>query len=154
MLLVSSPFDAFILEEAGQLTEQVFFQYRELSASGPPRFTQVRTGKAALAALAKQRFDLILTMTSLSGMGINAFFTFSLVIGTGMAWQTALGAVFLSGVVFIVLSVTNVRTIILEAIPTSLRHAVAAGIGIFLTMIGLTNVGFIVSNPATVVGFG
>ncbi len=73
VLLVSSPYDAFILEEDGQLTEQVFFEYREVSASSPPRFTHVRTAKAAFAALAERRFDLILVMSSLSGMGVNAF---------------------------------------------------------------------------------
>lgn len=73
VLLVSSPYDAFILEEDGQLTEQVFFEYKEVSASAPPRFTHVPTGDAALEALAVQKFDLILTMTSLAGMGVNDF---------------------------------------------------------------------------------
>lgn len=73
VLLVSSPYDAFILEEDGQLTEQVFFEFREVSASSPPRFTHVRTAKAAFAALSERRFDLILVMTSLSGMGVNDF---------------------------------------------------------------------------------
>ncbi len=73
VLLVSSPFDAFILEEDGQLTEQVFFEYREISASSPPRFTHVRTDKAAFAALSQRRYDLILVMASLSGMSVNAF---------------------------------------------------------------------------------
>ena len=88
------------------------------------------------------------------GMGINAFFTYAIVLGQGVAWQTALGAVFISGIVFVILSVTNVRTMIVRAIPKSLRYAVAAGIGLFLTVIGLTNVGFIVSSPATTVAFG
>lgn len=73
VLLVSSPYDAFILEEDGQLTEQVFFQYRDVSASAPPRFSHVRTDKAAFAALKERRFDLIIVMASLSGMGVNAF---------------------------------------------------------------------------------
>lgn len=88
------------------------------------------------------------------GMGINAFFTFSLVIGMGISWQTALGAVFISGIIFLILSIFKVREIIVRAIPATIRYAVAAGIGIFLALIGLTSVGFIVSNPATVVGFG
>ncbi len=88
------------------------------------------------------------------GMGINAFFTFSLVKGMGLSWETALGAVFISGIIFIILSVTNVRVIIVRAIPNPLRHAVAAGIGIFLTLIGLTSVKFIVYKPATILGFG
>jgi hypothetical protein len=72
VLLVSSPYDAFILEEDGQLTEQVFLEYREVSASAPPRFTHVPTDRAALAALTERRFDLILVMTSFAGMGVNA----------------------------------------------------------------------------------
>ncbi|MDX1502543.1 MAG: hypothetical protein R3325_09270, partial [Thermoanaerobaculia bacterium] len=72
VLLVSSPYDAFILEEDGQLTEQVFFEFREVSASAPPRFTHVSTAAAALAAMERRRFDLILVMASLAGMGVNA----------------------------------------------------------------------------------
>ncbi|MCD6353347.1 MAG: NCS2 family permease, partial [Proteobacteria bacterium] len=88
------------------------------------------------------------------GMGINAFFTFSLVKGMGINWQTALGAVFISGIIFMLLSVTGVRTEIVKSIPKSLRFGLAAGIGIFLSLIGFTSVGFIVSNKATVVAFG
>ncbi len=72
VLLVSSPYDAFILEEDGQLTEQVFFEYRDVSLSGPPRVTHVATGEEALLQMQKQRFDLILVMASLSDMGVNA----------------------------------------------------------------------------------
>ncbi|MGM0366104.1 MAG: solute carrier family 23 protein [Actinomycetota bacterium] len=82
------------------------------------------------------------------GMGLNAFFTYTLVIGAGLAWQTALGAVFISGIIFIILTVTKVRTMILQAVPASLRYAVAGGIGLFLTLIGLRSVGFIVANEA------
>ncbi|URA10942.1 NCS2 family permease [Thermospira aquatica] len=88
------------------------------------------------------------------GMGINAFFTFSLVMGMGLSWQTALGAVFLSGIIFIILSILPVRLWILHAVPKSIRYGVAAGIGVFLTLIGFKSVGFIVSNEATLVGFG
>ena len=73
ILLVSSPYDAFILEEDGQLTEQVFFEYRDVSLSGPPRVTHAATGEDALRLLKTRRFDLILTMTSLADMGVNAF---------------------------------------------------------------------------------
>ncbi|MDH3744506.1 MAG: PEP/pyruvate-binding domain-containing protein, partial [Acidobacteriota bacterium] len=73
VLLVASPYDAFILEEDGLLTEQIFFEYREVSASSPPRFTHVRSVRAAFAALEKRRFDLILVMASLHGMGVNEF---------------------------------------------------------------------------------
>jgi hypothetical protein len=72
VLLVSSPYDAFILEEDGQLTEQVFFEYRDVSLSGPPRVTHVPSGEQALKRLDDQRFDLILVMTSVIDMGVNA----------------------------------------------------------------------------------
>ena len=72
VLLVSSPYDAFILEEDGQLTEQVFFEYRDVSLSGPPRVTHVPSGEQALSRLEDQRFDLILVMTSVIDMGVNA----------------------------------------------------------------------------------
>jgi len=88
------------------------------------------------------------------GMGINAFFTFTLVMGMGLSWQQALGAVFISGIVFILLSILPVRMWILQAVPKSIRYGVAAGIGLFLTLIGFKEVGFIVSNEATLVGFG
>ncbi|SIR26689.1 MULTISPECIES: NCS2 family permease [Pontibacter] len=88
------------------------------------------------------------------GMGLNAFFTFSAVMGMGITWQVALGAVFWSGIIFLLLSVFKVRTLIVKAIPRPLRYAIAAGIGLFITLIGFANAGFIVSNPATTVGLG
>lgn len=88
------------------------------------------------------------------GMGLNAFFTFAVVKGMGVAWQTALGAVFWAGIVFLILSIFNVRTYIVQAIPKPLRYAISSGIGLFITLIGLTNAKFIVSNPATLVGIG
>lgn len=88
------------------------------------------------------------------GMGINAFFTYTLVMGMGIRWETALGAVFLSGIIFMILSATNVRTEIVKAIPSSIRNGMAAGIGIFLSLIGFMSVGFVVPDKATIVGFG
>ena len=88
------------------------------------------------------------------GMGLNAFFTFSAVIGMKVPWQVALGAVFWSGVIFLILSAFNIRTYIVRAIPRPLRYAIAAGIGLFITLIGFVNAGFIVHNPATIVGIG
>lgn len=88
------------------------------------------------------------------GMGLNAFFTFSAVLGMGISWQVALGAVFWSGIVFLILSVFNIRTLIVRAIPRPLRFAIAAGIGLFITLVGLINAEFIVANPATVIGVG
>ncbi len=71
------------------------------------------------------------------GMGLNAFYTFTIVIGMGVPWQTALGAVFISGLVFILLTVTNVRQLLVEAMPASLKYAITVGIGLFITIIGL-----------------
>src|ERR1700726_3319406 len=88
------------------------------------------------------------------GMGLNAFFAFSVVLGLKVPWQQALGAVFWSGIIFLLLSVFNIRTYIVRAIPRPLRYAIAAGIGLFITLIGLVNARFIVYNPATIVGIG
>ena len=85
------------------------------------------------------------------GMGLNAFFTYTAVIGMGLPWQTALGAVFWSGILFLLLSVFNIRTYIVKAIPKPLRYAIAAGIGLFITLIGLVNGGFIIKNDATMI---
>jgi AGZA family xanthine/uracil permease-like MFS transporter len=88
------------------------------------------------------------------GMGLNAFFTFSIILSQKIPWQTALGMVFWAGVLFLIISVTPVRVAIARAIPKNLRIAAAAGIGIFLTFIGLKNAGFIVADPNTFVRFG
>jgi AGZA family xanthine/uracil permease-like MFS transporter len=88
------------------------------------------------------------------GMGINAFFTYTIVIGRGVPWQEALGMVFVNGVIFLVLSLTGVRGKIIAAIPHSLKIAVTCGIGLFIAFIGLKNGGVIVANPATFVSHG
>lgn len=90
------------------------------------------------------------------GMGLNAFFAYTLVLGQGLTWQEALGAVFVSGIVFILLSLPglNVRVAIVKAVPAGIRLGVAAGIGLFLALIGMINAGVIVASPATVVSFG
>jgi AGZA family xanthine/uracil permease-like MFS transporter len=85
------------------------------------------------------------------GMGINAFFAYSVVIGMGVKWEVALGAVFWSGIVFLLLSIFNIRTLVVEAIPKQLRYAISAGLGLFITFIGFENAKFIVDNPATLV---
>jgi AGZA family xanthine/uracil permease-like MFS transporter len=88
------------------------------------------------------------------GMGLNAFFTYSIVLQGGVPWPVALGIVFWAGVLFLVVSVTPLRESIAMAIPESLRAATAAGIGLLLTFIGLQNAGFVAANPATLVGVG
>lgn len=85
------------------------------------------------------------------GMGMNAFFTYSAVAHLGLSYQQALGAVFWAGVVFLILSVFNIRESIVKAIPTPIRHAVSAGIGLFICFIGLQNAHFVIANPATLV---
>src|SRR5262252_2344578 len=88
------------------------------------------------------------------GMGINAFFTYTIILGKGVPWPTALGIIFWAGVFFLLISVTPIRESIARAIPTEIRIAAAAGIGIFLTFIGLKNAGFIASSPETFVTIG
>lgn len=88
------------------------------------------------------------------GMGMNALFTYTLVLGAGISWEVALGCVFWSGVIFAVLALFNVRKAVIEAIPLSLRYAITCGIGLFITFIGLQNAGFIVGSDATVVSLG
>jgi AGZA family xanthine/uracil permease-like MFS transporter len=88
------------------------------------------------------------------GMGINAFFTFTIILTQKVWWQTALGIIFWAGVLFLVISVTPIRETIAKAIPAELRIATATGIGIFITFIGLKNAGFITSDPVTYVKLG
>ncbi len=88
------------------------------------------------------------------GMGLNAYFTYSVVLGMHVPWQTALGAVFLSGIIFLLLTFGGIRQRLVSAIPHELHAAVAGGIGLFIAFIGLKNVGIIVKNPATLVALG
>ncbi len=88
------------------------------------------------------------------GMGLNAFFVFTVCVTMGYSWQFALTAVLIEGIIFIILSATKVRTWILNSIPVSMKHAIGAGIGLFIAFIGLQNAGIIVNNDATLVGLG
>jgi adenine/guanine/hypoxanthine permease len=88
------------------------------------------------------------------GMGLNAFFTYTVVGEMGYSWETALGAVFMSGVCFLVLSLAKIREWIVNSIPMSLRFGIAAGIGLFLALIGLKSAGIVVASPATLVTMG
>lgn len=88
------------------------------------------------------------------GMGINAFFTFTIVFGYGLSYQAALAAVFISGILFFLISIGGLRRLVIDAIPPGLKIAVGAGIGFFITFIGLTNAGIIVDDPATLVALG
>jgi len=88
------------------------------------------------------------------GMGLNAFFTYTLVMGQGVSWPTALGVVFLSGIFFLLLTLLGIREKIVRAIPVSLRIAVSAGIGLFLAFIGFKNMSVIVDDPVSLVNLG
>lgn len=88
------------------------------------------------------------------GMGLNAFFAYSVVLGLGYPWQVALAAVFVEGLIFILLSVTKLRTAIINAIPVSQKYAIGAGIGLFLTLIGLKSAGIVVASSTTLLTLG
>lgn len=88
------------------------------------------------------------------GMGLNAFFTYGVVLTLGYTWQQALAAVFISGIFFIILTVTGLREAIVNALPDSLKRAIGGGIGLFIALIGFKSAHIIVANPATLVGFG
>ncbi len=101
-----------------------------------------------MALYAKKPFALA------PGMGLNAYFTYGVVLGMKYPWQVALAAVFIEGLIFIILSLTRFRSAVIDAIPTSQKYAVGAGIGLFLTLIGMKAAGIVVDNPATLVGLG
>ncbi|PIL40201.1 guanine permease [Massilia psychrophila] len=88
------------------------------------------------------------------GMGLNAYFAYAVVIGMGVPWQTALGAVFISGCLFVLVSVLGLREMIVDGIPTSLRTAITVGLGLFLALIALRSAGLVVASPATLVTAG
>ena len=88
------------------------------------------------------------------GMGLNAFFVYTVCLGMGYSWQFALTAVFIEGLVFILLTITNIREAIVNAIPLNLKYAVGAGIGLFIAFIGLQNAGIVVGSDDTLVSLG
>ena len=105
-------------------------------------------GCLAMALIGKLPFGLA------PGMGLNAFFVYSVCMGMGYSWQFALTAVLIEGLIFIVLTLTNVREAIVDAIPMSLRNAIGAGIGLFIAFIGLKSAGVVVDDGATLVALG
>ncbi len=105
-------------------------------------------GSAAMALVANYPIALA------PGMGLNAYFAYGVVKGMGHSWEVALGAVFLSGVLFFIISATRIRAWIIDSIPYSLKLAIAAGIGLFLGIIALKNAGIVVASPATLVTLG
>ena len=105
-------------------------------------------GTMVMAFWAKLPFGLA------PGMGLNAFFVFSVCLGMGHSWQFALTAILIEGFIFIILTLTNLREAIVNAIPVTLKHSIGAGIGLFIAFIGLQNAGLIVNNDATLVSLG
>ena len=105
-------------------------------------------GTLVMALYAKKPFALA------PGMGLNAFFVFTVCLGMGYTWQFALTAVLLEGILFIILTVTKIRSWLLSAIPGTLKKAIGAGIGLFIAFIGMQNAGIIVNNDSTLVGLG
>ncbi|MBL8301027.1 MAG: NCS2 family permease [Rhodanobacteraceae bacterium] len=126
-----------------------------LAAAGMPRDAVfVATCVAAAIGSAVMGLYANYPIALAPGMGLNAYFAYSVVQGMGFSWQAALGAVFLSGCLFVAVSLFRVREWIVDAIPHSLKLAISAGIGLFLAVIGFKNAGLITANPATLVGLG
>ncbi|PKP49287.1 MAG: guanine permease [Bacteroidetes bacterium HGW-Bacteroidetes-11] len=126
-----------------------------LSATGMDRnalFTA--TALAALIGTLVMALYAKLPFALAPGMGLNAFFAFTVVLGMGHSWQFALTAVFIEGIIFILLTAFNIRELIINSIPMNMKHAVSAGIGLFIAFIGLQNAGVIVNNDAVLVGLG
>jgi len=126
-----------------------------LSATGMDKgalFTA--TALSSLAATLVMALLANLPFALAPGMGLNAFFAFSVVLGMGYSWQTALTAVFVEGIIFLLLSLFNVREAIVKSIPLNLKRALSVGIGLFIAFIGFQNAGIVINNDATLVGLG
>jgi len=126
-----------------------------LSAAGMDK-DAVFTATALSAVIATLVMALVakLPFALAPGMGLNAFFAFTVVLGMGYSWKFALTAVFLEGIIFIILTAFNIRELIVNSIPLNLKHAVSVGIGLFIAFIGLKGTGLITNNPATLVQLG
>lgn len=127
-----------VLKEAGMPEESVF----------------VATALAAAIGTLIMGIFANFPMGLAPGVGLNAFFAYSVCLGMGIPWQTALSGVLASGIVFLLISITGLREIIIKAIPTNLKYAVSAGIGLFIAFIGLKNAGIVVGSEATFVALG
>lgn len=126
-----------ILQEAGMDSGAVF----------------TATALAAMAATLIMAFTSNYPFALAPGMGLNAYFAYTVVIGMGYSWQEALAAVFIEGLIFLLLSLTNVRETIFNSIPLTLKYAVSAGIGLFIAFIGLQNAKIVGASPSTLVSF-
>jgi AGZA family xanthine/uracil permease-like MFS transporter len=126
-----------------------------LAAAGMPR-EGVFTATVIATAVATLLMGLLANAPiALScGMGLNAFFAYTIALGMGLSWQSALAVVFVEGIIFLLLTVFNVRNIIVNAVPTALRNAIPAGVGLFIALVGFTQAGIVTASPATVIGLG
>ena len=125
-----------------------------LSGAGM-EFNSVFTATAVSACIATlvMAFFANLPVALAPGLGLNAFFTYSVVLGMGCTWQFALTAVFVEGIIFIVISIFGIREAIIKSIPANLKKAVSVGIGLFITIIGLSNAGLCTTSTGTLIGF-
>lgn len=125
-----------------------------LSGAGM-EFNSVFTATAVSACIATlvMAFCANLPVALAPGLGLNAFFTYSVVLGMGCTWQFALTAVFVEGIIFIVISIFGIREAIIKSIPANLKKAVSVGIGLFITIIGLSNAGICTTSTGTLIGF-
>lgn len=125
-----------------------------LSAAGmSARAVFTATAVSAAIATLVMAFVANLPVALAPGMGLNAFFTFTVVIGMGCTWQLALTAVLIEGIIFIILSLCGIREAIVKSIPDNLKKAVAVGIGLFIAIIGLSNAGIVTSQAGTIISF-
>ena len=125
-----------------------------LSAAGmSARAVFTATAVSAAIATLLMTFVANLPVALAPGMGLNAFFTFTVVIGMGCTWQLALTAVLIEGIIFIILSLCGIREAIVKSIPDNLKKAVAVGIGLFIAIIGLSNAGIVTSQAGTIISF-
>lgn len=127
-----------VLAEAGMPKESVFM------ATG----LAAAIGTLIMGAIAKFPMGLA------PGVGLNAFFAYSVCLGMNIPWETALAGVLASGIIFLIISATGLRELIIKSIPQDLKFAVSAGIGLFIAFVGFKNAGIVISNPATFVGIG
>ncbi len=125
-----------------------------LSESGMP-WNAVFTATAISSAIATlvMAFFANLPVALAPGLGLNAFFTYTVVLGMGCSWQFALTAVLMEGILFVILSLAGIREAIIKSIPSTLKKAVAVGIGLFITLIGLANAGIVGNDTGTLIGF-
>ncbi|WP_023625430.1 NCS2 family permease [Clostridium tyrobutyricum] len=127
-----------------------------LSAINDPVVASVFAATCIAAAIGTfiMAFNANLPFAQAPGMGLNAFFTYSVCLGMGYRWQQALAAVLVSGIIFIIITVTSIREKIVDALPHNLKLAISGGIGLFIALIGLKNAGIVVSDASTLVAFG